>query len=272
MGRGFNSYEYNKQAQNSLNITSGGGWYFYNPSAISLGYSEFNTRWGNRKLEDNWRRKNKEDMTDPEGLLDGEMVNAPSEKEKYSRDYYISKLPMEQYERDSLLAQVEMAYFDLSNIFKSELQDYKMSIELYDSLLYRFPQTEYKPLIYQDLYNIYTTLGDTTLSDKYFMTLSSEFPETLNRLNLDSKTFSDDEIDRSNKNYLEFYNLFYDDRFKACGLLNDYKSKDDVNKDKFELFSILCEAKDISRVELISRLKEYKKTFQNQLFQIMQIV
>ena len=76
--RGFNSYEYNKQAQNSLNITSGGGWYFYNPSAISLGYSEFNTRWGNRKLEDNWRRKNKEDMTDPEGLLDGEMVNAPS--------------------------------------------------------------------------------------------------------------------------------------------------------------------------------------------------
>ena len=168
---------------------------------------------------------------------------------------------MEQFERDSLLAQIEMAYFDLSNIFKSEVQDYKMSIEIYDTLLYRFPKTEYKQLIYQDLYNIYTTLGDTTLSDKYFMTLSSEFPETLNRLNLDSKTFSDDEIDRSNKNYLEFYNLFYDDRFKACGLLNDYKSKDDVNKDKFELFSILCEAKDISRVELISRLKEYKKNF-----------
>ena len=261
MGRGFNSYEYNKQAQNSLNITSGGGWYFYNPSAISLGYSEFNTRWGNRKLEDNWRRKNKEDVTSPEGIFDTEIADAPSEKEKYNRDYYISKLPMEQFERDSLLAQIEMAYFDLSNIFKSEVQDYKMSIEIYDTLLYRFPKTEYKQLIYQDLYNIYTTLGDTTLSDKYFMTLSSEFPETLNRLNLDSKTFSDDEIERSNKNYLEFYNLFYDDRLKACGLLNDYKSKDDVNKDKFELFSILCEAKDISRVELISRLKEYKKNF-----------
>ena len=261
MGRGFNSYEYNKQAQNSLNITSGGGWYFYNPSAISLGYSEFNTRWGNRKLEDNWRRRNKEDITSPEGLFDSEIADAPSEKEKYSRDYYISKLPMQQFERDSLLAQIEMAYFDLSNIFKSEVQDYKMSIVLYDTLLFRFPKTEYKQLIYQDLYNIYTILGDTISSDKYLRTLSSEFPETLNRLNSDIKTFSDDEIERGNKNYLEFYNLFYNDRLQACVLLNDYKNKDDVNLDKFELLSILCEAKDISRVELILKLKEYKQNF-----------
>ena len=259
--RGFNSYEYNRQAQNSLNITSGGGWYFYNPSAISLGYSEFNTRWGNRKLEDNWRRKNKEDMTNSEGLLDSEMLNEPSEKEKYSRDYYISKLPMEQFERDSLLAQVEMAYFDLSNIFKSELQDYKMSIELYDSLLYRFPQTEYKPLIYQDLYNIYKTLGDTVFSDKYLKALSSEFPGRLNKLNSNNLTYSNEELVRANKNYLEFYSLFSNDRSKACGLLSDYKNKDDINKDKFELLSILCEAKNTSRDEIITKLKEYKQNF-----------
>ena len=259
--RGFNSYEYNKQAQNSLNITSGGGWYFYNPSAISLGYSEFNTRWGNRKLEDNWRRKNKEDMNNPEGLIDSEMANAPSEKEKYSRDFYISKLPMEQLERDSLLAQIEMAYFDLSNIFKSELQDYKMSIELYDSLLYRFPKTEYKQLVYQDLYNIYKTLGDTILSDKYLKALSSEFPGRLNKLNLNNMTHSDEELERANKNYLEFYSLFSNDRSKACSLLSDYINKDDINIDKFEFLSILCESKNTSRDELIIKLKEYKQNF-----------
>ena len=32
----FNSYEYNKQTQNSLNITSTGGWYFYNLSLIHI--------------------------------------------------------------------------------------------------------------------------------------------------------------------------------------------------------------------------------------------
>ena len=54
----FNSYEFNRQAQNNMNITASGGWYFYNPSAMSLGYSEFLARWGNRKLEDNWSINN----------------------------------------------------------------------------------------------------------------------------------------------------------------------------------------------------------------------
>jgi tetratricopeptide (TPR) repeat protein len=42
--------------------TSSGKWYFYNPSAKSFGQPEFKRRWGTRKLEDNWRRKNKQVM------------------------------------------------------------------------------------------------------------------------------------------------------------------------------------------------------------------
>ncbi len=34
-------------------------WYFYNPSVISQGKSEFQRKWGSRKPEDNWRRRNK---------------------------------------------------------------------------------------------------------------------------------------------------------------------------------------------------------------------
>ena len=44
-----------------------GAWYFYNPSAISFGLSEFLKRWGTRKLEDNWRRSEKD-------LVIGEVV------------------------------------------------------------------------------------------------------------------------------------------------------------------------------------------------------
>ena len=39
--------------------TSGGKWYFYNPSTLSFGLSEFRKKWGKRKLEDNWRRSDK---------------------------------------------------------------------------------------------------------------------------------------------------------------------------------------------------------------------
>ena len=59
---------------------------FYNPSAISFGYSEFITKWGERRLEDNWRRKNKRQIiiNDEE---DGE------EKDIYSQEYYMDLIP-----------------------------------------------------------------------------------------------------------------------------------------------------------------------------------
>ncbi len=40
-------------------ITAEGGWYFYNQSALTFGRTEFRRRWGERRLEDNWRRANK---------------------------------------------------------------------------------------------------------------------------------------------------------------------------------------------------------------------
>ena len=36
-----------------------GEWYFYNPALITSGRTEFQRRWGKRKLEDQWRRLNK---------------------------------------------------------------------------------------------------------------------------------------------------------------------------------------------------------------------
>ena len=47
-------------AQNAQN--RGGGqtalWYFYNPTAVSAGKTEFQKKWGIRKLADDWQRKN----------------------------------------------------------------------------------------------------------------------------------------------------------------------------------------------------------------------
>jgi hypothetical protein len=37
-----------------------GEWYFSNPVAVANGRSDFKKKWGDRKLEDNWRRSNKQ--------------------------------------------------------------------------------------------------------------------------------------------------------------------------------------------------------------------
>jgi len=42
----------------------GGSWYFYNPSTLSYGFSQFINKWGRRKLEDNWRLSRKKMLSD----------------------------------------------------------------------------------------------------------------------------------------------------------------------------------------------------------------
>ena len=43
-----------------------GKWYLYNVTALNYGRSEFLKKWGNRPLEDNWRRKNKSETSETE--------------------------------------------------------------------------------------------------------------------------------------------------------------------------------------------------------------
>lgn len=40
------------------------GFYFYNPASVSAGKNEFIRKWGDRKLEDNWRRANRTVLND----------------------------------------------------------------------------------------------------------------------------------------------------------------------------------------------------------------
>ncbi|MCB8963773.1 MAG: hypothetical protein H6536_01865 [Bacteroidales bacterium] len=53
-------YQQSQRNRTTTNQSNSGKWYFYNPSSIeTFGQSEFQMKWGKRKLEDNWRRKNK---------------------------------------------------------------------------------------------------------------------------------------------------------------------------------------------------------------------
>ncbi len=42
-----------------LGVGAKGDWYFYNPTLVAFGLNDFIKKWGNRKLEDNWRRSQK---------------------------------------------------------------------------------------------------------------------------------------------------------------------------------------------------------------------
>jgi tetratricopeptide (TPR) repeat protein len=80
-------------------ISAEGGWYFYNQAALTFGRTEFRRRWGERRLEDNWRRSNKARAAFSGGVQqesDNEMKQSDSAgvTPERTKEYYLRNLPL----------------------------------------------------------------------------------------------------------------------------------------------------------------------------------
>ncbi|MCQ2311952.1 MAG: tetratricopeptide repeat protein [Paludibacteraceae bacterium] len=143
---------------NTLNMLGGGGgsadWYFYNASLLRSGKQEFNKRWNNRSLEDNWRRMSKAgvssmNMDDGTMINDTTSLNADSMQTKnpttqpvddrHNPLYYFQQIPKTQEDlnaSDTLLAR---ALYNMVEIYAIRLGDMNLANETLAELYRRYP-------------------------------------------------------------------------------------------------------------------------------------
>jgi len=170
-----NAFDNQNNAAQNQQSGKGSSFYFYNSNAVSQGYSDFKRRWGNRKLEDNWRRSNRaaSDATaassqniDPDASPDEINKGKNTATAGNYRQQLIKDLPL----TPQLLAQsntkVYNAYFDIANFYRDILGDKKEAINIYELLLSRFPDGSDKPALYYNLYRLYSDI-DATKSEYY---------------------------------------------------------------------------------------------------------
>lgn len=166
------------------NLAAGGKWYFYNPTAISFGQTEFVRLWGRRKLEDNWRRKNKEMLMFEDELVDSEEEEEDSTLVKKrptdpkSKEYYLVDIPI----TDSLinLSDIKIidAFLDVAAIYKAELDDYPMSVSTYNDLNERFPKHLYKLQVFYDLFKLHRDMNQEAKATSYRTKIINQYPES----------------------------------------------------------------------------------------------
>ncbi len=159
---------------NQMNKGSGSNWYFYNTQAISFGFNEFTKKWGNRKLEDNWRRSNKESVAN---VLEQEGSDSLVTEEKEIKD---PKLAAEKKKQDMLAAipstpeamekstrKVIDAYYNAAMIYREQLNDLPASVAMFEELLQKYPDNKYMLQSYYQLYRIYAQIGNAQKSEYY---------------------------------------------------------------------------------------------------------
>ncbi len=147
-----------------IGSSNNGAWYFYNPTTVSRGKTEFRKKWGKRKLEDNWRRVNKliafanntaEVDTTNQTIVQGNSIDTVSMRtDSVKRDkikkttnkkdvnYYLAQIPFTAEQREKSNQQIADALFNMGFIYKEKIEDVEMTYRTFDTFKKRFGTDE----------------------------------------------------------------------------------------------------------------------------------
>ena len=136
------------------------------------GFNDFKKAWGNRKLEDNWRRVNKNSIStseEPEDREDGAV------KDEYTIEFYMKDLPCGDDEK-LLASNNEMmdALYEIGTIYRVKLDDPTAAKETFNALVGRFLP---KQKAVSGLYQLYLLeIGEQ--KKKHKSTILNDFPKS----------------------------------------------------------------------------------------------
>jgi outer membrane protein assembly factor BamD (BamD/ComL family) len=132
--------------------------YFYTPSTVFKGKDDFVQKWGIRKLEDNWRRANKDidafansnipATNKAKGSLNAIKLDSDNMAStvdlKTEKENILKKIPFGQAEMVESRNKQEEAYFQLGKIYKLNLNEPLNAGKTFEKMLTLFPNTKHE--------------------------------------------------------------------------------------------------------------------------------
>jgi len=243
--------------QNQFMVESGGKWYFYNPTTLSQGFTEFNRKWGKRVLADLWRLSNKNIIQ--EAFETGGMVASADTLERDSlrvlsnnprdRQYYIQHIPLTPEMKLLSDKKIMESLYNAGMIYLEGLKDAFKARETFSELLERYPDCEFRLQTLYNLYKICKEQNDLILADQYKTLLKNEFPDSDYAKVIEDPEYFAKLAGRRNeaqKLYADTYKAFKSEQYflvinyadKALGMLSD-----SVLTPKFEFLRALAMGK-----------------------------
>lgn len=191
-----------KAPQTFVMNTGDDSWYFYNAATKNAGRTEFQRRWGNRKLEDDWRRRNKStfdfndfgtssgddsadngddtDETNGEGTdaATSDKENADHENDPHYPEYYLKQIPKTDAEKQTANDVIQEGLYNMGVILKDKLEDFPASEMEFEELLRRYPDNIYRLDAYYNLYLMFVRMGRMDRAEHYRLLILNEFPDS----------------------------------------------------------------------------------------------
>ncbi len=180
------------KAPSSFTLNNDNSWYFYNQNVRNAGATEFRRKWGARKLEDNWRRRNKNDFAaiSDETPEEVNAENIPSEEnnaaagasdrtdDPHNPQFYLKDIPLTEEQKKTSHAIIQEGLYNIGLILKDKLADYNAAEKPWLRLLAQYPDNTYRLDTYYNLYLMYMLTGNIAEAEKYRALITSDFAES----------------------------------------------------------------------------------------------
>jgi outer membrane protein assembly factor BamD (BamD/ComL family) len=160
--------------------TQGSTWYFDNPVARGSARNDFLRTWGDRPLQDNWRRITAISGATPltAGVVTGMGVDstALAAATAQKQQEYLAAIPVTPEQRQASDKRVEEALFTLGNIYQQRLREPQSAAQTFQKLLERFPASAHASEAYYSLYVLSQGLQQNEKAAEYAQALKERFP------------------------------------------------------------------------------------------------
>ena len=187
-------------APNSFNINTDNSWYFYNQSARQAGRTDFQRRWGSRKLEDDWRRRNKNtfsnadfeesgtDEADEEGSEGNDSISTDNDEratadslasDPHNPEYYLRQIPDTTEEARAVCHEIiQDGLYNMGAILKDRLEDYPAARTQWERLLRDYPDNVHRLDVYYNTYLMHARREENADAEAWRQRILADFPES----------------------------------------------------------------------------------------------
>ena len=229
-----------EEIQSAGNSGSGMFWP-YNSQLKVAGRRNFRDYWGDRILEDNWRRSMKMMAAFSSELGDGSegMIGAPEQEGKTesegtpTEEELLAGLPCDSIERAASIAMIAEAYYTAGLDYKEKLSDLENAIDTWTELVERMEDSDFHATTYYQLYRTYlqrevednfmSPFCETCNSEYWSALVLERYPNTEWSLLIENPEFADEQemIKEEQRlvyeeHLLRYYAKAYQETLLAC--------------------------------------------------------
>jgi len=232
--------------------------YFYDLNQSASGFSEFKQKWGDRPSRDGWRRydyvkrfirggNQNNNNTVSNGTLD--------RSELFEK--YMSEIPLAEVDKIESYEIIQENYYKVGQAFIEKIGDQENGISALETLLEKYPSTEFRPDALNLLSKANAYIGNTESAKDYQVRAERAGSTNPNGPKKTSENVSIDEF------YERVYNAYEAKEYKKVVLLNKRLAGYSVNpfEDKFAFINAVSIGKIEGAEEMKTQLRAFIKEY-----------